>query len=53
MLSYGVEPSRIIFANPCKQISHVKYAVAQGVDLMTFDNEMELHKVKEQAPSAR
>ena len=53
MLSYGVEPHRIIFANPCKQLSHIKYAVAHDVDLMAFDNEMELQKVKELAPNSR
>lgn len=53
MLSYGVKPSQIIFANPCKQLSHMKYAVAHGVDLMTFDNEMELHKIKALAPNSR
>ncbi|CAB4027735.1 ornithine decarboxylase-like, partial [Paramuricea clavata] len=53
LLSYGVEPNRIIFANPCKQLSHIKYAVANGVDLMAFDNEMELQKVKALAPNSR
>lgn len=53
MLSYGVKPNQIIFANPCKQVTHVSYAVAQGVNLMTFDNKMELQKVKALAPNSR
>ncbi|EEC16452.1 ornithine decarboxylase, putative [Ixodes scapularis] len=51
--SLGVSPSRIIYANPCKTKSFIKHAAAQGVDLMTFDNEQELYKVKELFPLAR
>ncbi|XP_065123491.1 ornithine decarboxylase 1-like isoform X3 [Paramisgurnus dabryanus] len=43
--SVGVEPNRIIYANPCKQVSHIKYASAHGVQMMTFDSEVELMKV--------
>ncbi|XP_064159170.1 ornithine decarboxylase-like isoform X1 [Anguilla rostrata] len=43
--SLGVDPSRIIYANPCKQVSHIKYAFAHGVQMMTFDSEVELMKV--------
>ncbi|XP_017331661.1 ornithine decarboxylase isoform X1 [Ictalurus punctatus] len=43
--SLGVEPSRIIYANPCKQASQIKYASAHGVQMMTFDSEVELTKV--------
>ena len=53
MLSYDVKPNHIVFANPCKQLSHIKYATAEGVDLMTFDNEMELQKIKTLAPNSR
>ncbi|ELT89638.1 hypothetical protein CAPTEDRAFT_86930, partial [Capitella teleta] len=31
----GVASDRIIYANPCKQKSHIKYAKDQGVMLMT------------------
>jgi ornithine decarboxylase len=40
-----VAPSRIIYANPCKQASQIKYASAHGVQKMTFDSEVELLKV--------
>lgn len=43
--SLGVDPSRIIYANPCKQVSQIKYAAAHGVQMMTFDSEVELLKV--------
>ncbi|KAF6719813.1 Ornithine decarboxylase 1 [Oryzias melastigma] len=43
--SLGVHPCRIIYANPCKQVSQMKYASAQGVQMMTFDSEVELMKV--------
>lgn len=49
----GVGASRIIYANPCKTRSFIKHAAALGVDLMTFDNELELHKVRELFPAAR
>lgn len=48
-----VAPSRIIYANPCKQVSFIKYAHKSHVDLMTFDNELELHKMKDVYPDAR
>lgn len=49
----GVASSRIIYANPCKTRSFIKHAAAIGVDLMTFDNELELYKVRELYPAAR
>lgn len=41
----GVDPSRIIFANPCKSVSFVRHAAKAGVDMMTFDNTDELYKI--------
>ncbi|XP_077586714.1 ornithine decarboxylase isoform X2 [Stigmatopora nigra] len=43
--SLGVDPGRIIYANPCKQVSQIKYACAHGVQMMTFDSQAELMKV--------
>ena len=40
------DPSRIIFANPCKMSSQIRYARANDVDSMTFDCEEELYKIK-------
>lgn len=47
------DPSRIIFANPCKMPSHIRYAKKNNVDLMTFDCQEELYKIKLDYPSAR
>ncbi|XP_049834924.1 ornithine decarboxylase-like [Schistocerca gregaria] len=53
VLSVGVDPSRIIFAHPAKPLSHLRHAAAVGVDLMTFDGERELHKIKNVFPTAK
>lgn len=53
ILSYGVPASRIVYANPVKQHSYIKYAAETGVYLMTFDNEYELHKIKACFPEAK
>ncbi|KAM4806105.1 antizyme inhibitor 2 isoform X1 [Ictidomys tridecemlineatus] len=49
----GVPASKIIYANPCKQIAQIKYAAKHGVRLLSFDNEMELAKVVKSHPSAK
>lgn len=53
VLDLGVDPSRIIYANPCKQASHIRYAADRGVRMMTFDNAEELHKCKKHHPNAQ
>ncbi|EZA54029.1 Ornithine decarboxylase [Ooceraea biroi] len=53
VLSVGVDPSRIIFANPAKPASHIRHAAAMRVDTMTVDNESELHKIKKLFPMAK
>jgi len=53
VLSLGVDPERIIFANPCKFPAHIKAAHRMGVDLMTFDNADELVKIARCNPAAR
>lgn len=45
-LPIPVDPSRIIYANPCKAPSFIRHAAANGVNYMTFDNGDELAKVK-------
>ncbi|XP_049925254.1 ornithine decarboxylase-like [Epinephelus moara] len=44
-LSLGVTPDKIIYAHTAKPLSHIKYACAHGVDMMTFDSEDELLKI--------
>ena len=53
VLEMGVDKERIIFANPAKMASHIRYAASVSVRTMTFDNESELYKVKEMHPRAR
>ncbi|KAA8579615.1 hypothetical protein FQN60_006708, partial [Etheostoma spectabile] len=44
-LSLGATPDKIIYAHTTKPMSHIKYACAHGVDVMTFDSEDELLKI--------
>ncbi|XP_066249269.1 ornithine decarboxylase 1-like [Euwallacea similis] len=53
VLSLGITPERIIYANPTKPISHITYASGVGVDIMTFDNENELHKIYKCFPESK
>jgi len=53
VLGLKVSPERIIFANPCKQSSHIKYAAKHKVLQMSFDSEMELQKIKTFCPDAK
>ncbi|TPX54911.1 hypothetical protein SeMB42_g00109 [Synchytrium endobioticum] len=53
VLDMGVDPSRIIYANPCKQTSFIRWAAARGVTMMTFDNADELLKIKGVHPNAK
>uniref|UniRef100_A0A674PLQ3 ornithine decarboxylase n=1 Tax=Takifugu rubripes TaxID=31033 RepID=A0A674PLQ3_TAKRU len=53
VLSLGVKPENIIYAHTTKPQSHIKYACAQGVNLMTFDDEEELQKVSRCHPKAK
>ena len=52
ILRMGVDPSRIIYAQPCKTNSYVRYVANQGVRQMTFDNPDELRKIARLFPDA-
>ena len=52
VLEHGIAPKNIIYANPCKLKSHIKYAKDAGIKMMTFDNADELYKIKEIFPDA-
>ena len=52
VLGLGVNPSKIVFANPRKPISSIHYAKRKGVDLMTFDSVEELDKLSSLYPQA-
>jgi ornithine decarboxylase len=53
MISLGVDPKKIIYAHPCKPLSHIKFAFDHGVEMMTFDNEDEIVKIKAIHPRAK
>lgn len=53
ILELGVDPSRIIYANPAKQHSHLKFAKENKVEKMTFDNIDELQKIRLISPNAK
>jgi len=52
IMSLGVDTSRIIYANPTKDSTHLNFAARVGVKQVTFDNSDELHKLKARHPSA-
>lgn len=51
--SMGVDPSRVIYANPCKAETHIEAARDMDVKTMTFDNMDELDKIKAICPDAK
>lgn len=53
VLDIGADPSSIIYANPCKQTSQIRYAASQEVHTMTFDNADELIKISLTNPKAK
>uniref|UniRef100_A0A060TJU0 ornithine decarboxylase n=1 Tax=Blastobotrys adeninivorans TaxID=409370 RepID=A0A060TJU0_BLAAD len=53
ILNLGVNPSKIVYANPCKTPSYLRFAKSRDVSLMTFDNADELRKCKKYYPDAQ
>jgi ornithine decarboxylase len=53
ILSLGVEPDRIIFDQPFKMLSHLRFAARKNVRKLTFDSDTELYKIQKQFPAAR
>lgn len=53
VLEIGASPDKIIFANPVKSTTHIKYARSAAVDFMTFDDVNELYKIKLHHPAAK
>jgi ornithine decarboxylase len=46
VLNLTEQPEKIIYANPCKESGQIKYARSQDINLLTFDSESELYKIK-------
>ena len=53
VLDLGVDPGRIIYANPCKRAEDIVFAKSGGVSVTTFDSECELHKLAEHYPECK
>ncbi|GAB9471927.1 hypothetical protein Gpo141_00009123 [Globisporangium polare] len=53
VLRSGAEPRNVIYANPCKQASHIAFAAANSVHMMTFDSVEELDKIHKIDPLAQ
>lgn len=49
----GISPENIVFTNPCKQASQIKYAAKIGVNILTCDSELELKKIARNHPNAK
>ena len=52
ILNQNIDPSRIIFANPNRADSHIKYARSNDVDLLTIDSPTEMYKLVVHHPKA-
>lgn len=50
ILSLGISPDRILFANPCKRQRDIIAAYQKGVCTTTFDTETELEKIAKVCP---
>ncbi|KAG7903066.1 hypothetical protein KL905_001534 [Ogataea polymorpha] len=50
MLSLGADPTKIIYANPCKAVPHLRYARQNGVNLTTVDSVDEVRKIAAHHP---
>lgn len=53
VMKHGVAPQSIIYANPTKPISHLKFAAEMNVSVMTVDSDFELFKIKKYYPDAK
>ncbi|PIA56741.1 hypothetical protein AQUCO_00700830v1 [Aquilegia coerulea] len=50
VLALGVSADQIVFANPCKAETHIKFAASVGVNLTTYDSPYEIEKMKKWHP---
>ena len=52
VLSLGVRPDSVVYANACKRPSDLRHMKHTGTQLTTFDSESELYKIKQYHPEA-
>ncbi|XP_036930298.1 antizyme inhibitor 1-like [Acanthopagrus latus] len=50
---HGIPSEDIIYGGVCKQVSQIKYAAKNGIDLLVCDNEAELRKISRCHPNAK
>ena len=50
---HGIPLEDIIYSGVCKQLSQIKYAAKNGLDLLVCDNEAELRKISRCHPNAK
>ncbi|EHA99189.1 Ornithine decarboxylase [Heterocephalus glaber] len=53
LVQSGVPLERVIYTNSCKQVLQIKFAASSGVQMMTFDSEVEPLKVAWGHPKAK
>ncbi|KAL3060719.1 hypothetical protein OYC64_015131 [Pagothenia borchgrevinki] len=51
--SHGIPSEDIVYSGVCKQVSQIKYAAKNGIDLLVCDNEAELRKISRCHPNAK
>lgn len=51
--NHGIPSEDIIYSGVCKQVSQIKYAAKNGIDLLVCDNEAELRKISRCHPNAK
>lgn len=52
-LSLGASPDDLLFSEPIKPRSHLRFAASNGVRLMTFYDDAELRKIAAECPGAQ
>ena len=53
VLKQKISPQRIVYANPCKRIQDIAYAMRKGIQYTTFDTLCELEKIYRIAPEMK
>jgi ornithine decarboxylase len=53
VLDLGVEPERILYANPCKRVQDIAFAKENGIMRTTFDSVCELKKMAASFPECQ
>jgi diaminopimelate decarboxylase len=53
VLDLDIPARRIIYANPCKESQHIKYARSTDVDFLVLDSLHEIYKIKLHHPAAK